>query len=133
MAYINRQRGFTLIELMIVVLIVSILASIAYPSYQNQVRRTNRTEAMSLLTDVANRQQQYLMDAREYADSLDDLNITASDRFDKYYTLEFDVDNEDTPPTFELTAAPKSGSSMEGDISFTLDSTGAKTPADDWK
>ena len=41
----NRQRGFTLIEIMIVVAIVAIIASIAYPSYQAQVLQTRRADA----------------------------------------------------------------------------------------
>lgn len=52
-------RGFTLTELMITVAIVSILAAIAYPSYMNQVRKSRRAEAKTLLLEAANRQEQF--------------------------------------------------------------------------
>lgn len=53
------SKGFTLIEVMIVVVIIGILASIAYPSYQEYVRRTNRAEGQAFLQDLAARQERY--------------------------------------------------------------------------
>lgn len=53
------QRGFTLIELMIVVAIVGILAAIAYPSYRDSVRKTQRTDAKVTVSRLAAGQERY--------------------------------------------------------------------------
>nr|ELD4571953.1 type IV pilin protein [Pseudomonas aeruginosa] len=53
------NRGFTLIELMIVVVIIAILAGIAYPSYDEYVKRGNRTEGQALLSEAAATQERY--------------------------------------------------------------------------
>jgi type IV pilus assembly protein PilE len=58
--------GFTLIELMIVVAVISILAAVAYPSYQESVRKSKRTEARALLVDAAARQERYYADNNTY-------------------------------------------------------------------
>jgi len=54
-----KQKGFTLIELMIVVAIIGIIAAIAYPSYQDSVMRTQRTDAMTTLSRLAAAQERY--------------------------------------------------------------------------
>lgn len=71
------QRGFTLIELMIVVTILGIVAVIAVPSYGDYVRRGNRTVAKAVLMDVASRQESWLTDRKTYATTLSALGYPA--------------------------------------------------------
>ena len=63
----KQSRGFTLIELMVVVIIVAILAAIAIPSYVDYVRRGKITEAISTLSDMRVKLEQYFQDNRTYA------------------------------------------------------------------
>ena len=64
----QRSSGFTLIELMITVVIVTILTAVALPSYQDHVRRAARSAGQQFLLDLAQRQEQYFLDVRWYAD-----------------------------------------------------------------
>lgn len=61
-----KQSGFTLIEAMIVVAIIGILAAIAYPSYDEYVKRGNRTEGQALLSDASARQERYFAQNNAY-------------------------------------------------------------------
>jgi type IV pilus assembly protein PilE len=61
------QKGFTLIEIMIVVAIIGILAAIAIPQYQDYVLRANIQEATSTLSDFRTRMEQWYQDNRTYA------------------------------------------------------------------
>jgi type IV pilus assembly protein PilE len=120
-------RGFTLIEVMIVVAVIGILAAIAYPSYQGQIRKSNRAAAQAVLMDAANKQQLYLTSQREYADTLAKLNVTPSTDVSRWYDITVVANNAATPPTFTLTATPKAGTSQAADGELTLDNAGTKT------
>ena len=120
----KRARGFTLIEVMLVVAVIAILAAIALPNYNSYLRKGRRADAQAALTDIASRQQQYLMDARAYAPDLATLNYTLQDSVTNWYTVTIAVAGP--PPSFTVTAAPIAGKDQTKDGSLQLTSTGAK-------
>ena len=61
------QGGFTLIELMVVIVVIGILAGIGFPAYQDYVKRGKITEAISSLSDMSVKMEQYFQDNRTYA------------------------------------------------------------------
>jgi type IV pilus assembly protein PilE len=73
----DRQTGITLLELLIVVAIVAIISAIAYPSYTQFVVKTKRAAATAVLMQVADRQQQFFMDNKQYASQLSSLGYPA--------------------------------------------------------
>lgn len=65
-----RLQGFTLIELMITVVIIGIIAAIAYPSYTNYMAQTRRSDAQIALTNAASAQEKFFSDCNTYAQTL---------------------------------------------------------------
>lgn len=127
----GRQSGFTLIELMITVVIIAILAAIAMPAYQEYVKRGHRAAAQSEMMDIANRQQQFLLANRAYADkaALEDSGYALPDAVSAKYAYDIVVDNAATPPTFEITFTPSG--SQASDKTLFLNSVGLKTRDND--
>ena len=74
----RRQQGFSLIELMIVVVIAAILAAVALPTYRSYIVRSHRVDAQRALTDLAARQERYLYSNNKYTKNLSDLGGTSS-------------------------------------------------------
>ena len=90
----KKNKGFTLIEVMIVVAIIGILAAIAYPSYDEYVKRGNRAEGQAFLNEVAARQERYFSQNNKYAASASDLNLpTPTGSETGKYTLSIGTDN----------------------------------------
>jgi type IV pilus assembly protein PilE len=73
----RRSRGFSLIELMIAVLVLSILAAIAIPAYSNYVRQSRRGEAKSALLDLAGLEERYFSTQNTYSGTPGDLGYAA--------------------------------------------------------
>lgn len=128
----RRVRGFTLIELVIVIAIIGVLAAIAYPAYQDSIIKSNRRAAQGFLMEVSTRQKQYLLDKRSYAASLADLGVAVPGDVAKHYTVTLAVNA--TPPTFTVTATAQGSSiqSEDGPLPLELESSGAKKPPLKW-
>ena len=104
----TRQAGFTLLELMIVVAVVAILATIALPLYTEQMRKGKRAEAAQALGDLQLRQERYRADNPTYG-TLDQLtgsaaNSTAYNTALKYYTVSI---SGNTGTAYVITATRK--------------------------
>ena len=75
----ERLGGFTLIELMVVVLIIGILAAVALPQYQKAVAKARGTEIITQLSAIEKAQVVYYLANNTYTDNLNDLDITVPD------------------------------------------------------
>ena len=113
----RRNRGFTLIELMVVVVIIAILASIAIPSYTQYITRSRRSVAKTVLLQVADRQEQFFADNKTYANDLTDLGyptdgfmvdengaVVAAGSSDRQYAISL---TNTAAMTFTVNAAPQ--------------------------
>ena len=122
------RRGFTLIELMIVVAVIGILATIAYPSYQDYVRKARRIDAQGVMLDIQLQQEKYRVNHVSYG-SLTDLGSFPSD----YYTFAI---SGNTASAYTITAPAKSGTSQASDTgctSMAVNQASARTPDSCWK
>ena len=106
----QRTRGFTLIEVMIVIVVIAILAAVGIPSYREHIARGQRSQGQQFLSDVAQRQEQFLLDRRQYAATLAGMNMTQPAM--KYDAPTVTPDNAATPPSFVVCMNPSAGSNL---------------------
>lgn len=124
-----RHFGFTLIELMIVVVVVGILAAIAYPSYQQYLVRGYRSAGQQFLLDLAQRQEQYLLDQRQYATVLGAGGLIATvppEVVARYQAPVFNVPAAATPPSYTITLTPLPGGLLASDSALVINSLGER-------
>jgi len=125
------QKGFTLVELMIVVVIVGILASIGIPAYSNYVLRGKLTEASTELAGMRVKLEQYYQDNRTYVGGCAAGTVAPLPSGTKYFTY--------TCPTLTASAFTVTANGVEtqgtGDFVFTIDQNNTKQTTDapaDW-
>ena len=127
------EKGFTLIELMVVVAIVGILAAVAMPSYRSYTIRAARQQAQTELLQMAALQEKIFLNSNAYAFSVTaaydgtsagGLGRDSGKTVDGKYTLTLDI----TAPssTFVLTATPVSGGTQAGDGNLSINENGRR-------
>ena len=138
----HRSAGFSLIELMIVVVIVAILAAIAVPSYTSYMLDSRRVDGVSFLTEVAGEQIRFFSENNRFATTMAELGYggdATANSDEGFYTLSITTSNANQ--AYVLRATPVAGGPQAKDTEcavLTLNSSkqktvsGTATPADCW-
>lgn len=132
---IMNNKGFSLIELMIVLAIIGVLGAIAYPSYDDYMKKSRRSDAKIGLQRMADRQERFYLQNNTY--TTDPANVGGTGTKENYYVLS--VDSADING-FDLTATAVPGGPQANDTTtndgvctvLQLTAAGAKTPVDCW-
>ena len=106
----KKQKGFSAIELMIVVAIAGILATVALPGYRDSVRKSGRTGAKGALMDVAMRQEQFFLNNRSYSKTLTALGLP-----DPYFVNKSSdrVEGTDSGRVYKISLANATGTAYD--------------------
>ena len=134
----RQQRGITLLELMIVVGIIAVVSAFAYPSYTQYIVNTKRAVATSVILQVADRQQQFFIDNKQFTDDMTDLGFAADPLILKDDGTDTNAADGDAvysislasaaTTTYTITAAPLHGQATRDThcASLTLDQAGVR-------
>lgn len=109
---LKSNSGFTLIELMIVVAIIALLASIAFPSYQKSVRQAYRSDAYAGLGRMADLQERFYLQNRSYATQAQIAQVGGANTVEGYYTLSVDASDANG---YTLKATANAGTAVAAD------------------
>jgi len=130
----KRLGGFTLVELMIVVVIAAVLVSIAIPAYTSQIRKSRRTDARNAILDIAAREERFLSVSNSYSSVTTDVGYTGSwpqKVTNNYYTVSVtvpDPNNVGNGPSYIVTATAAGTQAGDTDCTtFTVNQIGKQS------
>ena len=103
-----KGRGYSLIELMIVVAIIAILASVAYPSYRDSVMRSRRADGKAAILDMAQRVERFYSENNTYTGAAAGVN-SPQNSAEGFYSVAVTVPNPATGNGYIVTATPQNG------------------------
>ena len=126
---VSQLQGFSLIELLVVMALVGIIATVAWPSYRDVVARSLEREGMLYLLRLQSVQERFRQSARRYQ-GLDVIepHLPVPDRLARAYRLQ--VDTSDLGDYFKLVLLPITAG--EGGAPISLDSRGFRSPREVW-
>ncbi len=132
---LSQSKGFSLIEVLIVIAIVGILAAVALPSYQDSVRKGNRSDGQAALLEAASRMERFFYDNNTYTTNLTNIGYGAEKDVatsEGHYELSVAGATAACPiaTCFSLSAVAVNAQVKDGNL--TLNSLGQKIPADKW-
>ena len=132
-----RQRGMTLIELVVVIMIIGILAAVAIPSYRSYVIRSQRSDAKDALLALATQQEKHYLQCNTYATAIDNATDCAAGELqgtdsskNGWYDLAIDAADA---TTFTVSATAIAGERQAQDDAcqtYTVDQAGVRTAED---
>ncbi len=131
----TEQRGFSLIELMIVVVIVSILFAVVIPTYQTSVTKSRRADAKSMLLQILQAQEQFFAENLSYTTDFSLLGYSANTEIESdegYYRITASpcAGFTSAEKCVALIATPQNGQEKDG--ALTVNSLGDREPFDKW-
>ena len=124
----KNNKGFTLVELMIVIAIIGVLAAVGYPAYTGAVKKANRADGIDSLLSLSGRMEEFYLNNDTYVNA----TVANTNSSDKLYTLAITAADGFT---YTLTATPVQGDAECGNLTLTslgVKGTSVGTPANCW-
>ena len=126
----RRIGGFTLVELLIAMMVIAVLASVAFPSFMQSVRKSKRSDATTMMTQAAGNLERFFAANGTYTTVLNDIGMDAvSDK--GYYKLVIQAGPTGIASSYIITAKAMAGTMQSKDTGCTalqIDSLGVQTP-----